>query len=88
MTRKKAPNLPLRLDNDSERMIAAIDWAEEAKLPVMRKTAYQLKIGPLNFYPDTGSFYEDGARAVQERGFAAFKIAVQRWLEGDVSHWR
>jgi hypothetical protein len=79
MSKKKHASIPLRQPGDSERMTAALDWAEAARLPIVRKTMAQLKIGPLNFYPDKGTFHSEGAPAGHEKGLRAFKIAVEDW---------
>ncbi len=81
LAKKKRASIPVRQRGDSERMTAAIDWIESARLPLIRKTMAQLKIGPLNFYPDKGTFHFEGAPAGREKGLRAFKIAVHAWQE-------
>jgi hypothetical protein len=81
MAKKKRASLPLRQPGDSDRMTAAIDWATSERLRVIRPTHKMLKIGPLNFYPDSGTFHREGNRAARECGLRAFKAEVARWQE-------
>jgi hypothetical protein len=65
---------PLRQPTDSAKMRQAIDWLEEQGYPVSRLTEWQLKIGPINFYPDKGTILYDGDRHPHhDRGLAALQ---------------
>jgi hypothetical protein len=76
---KKIP-LPLRRQTDPVHFLAVINWCQQRDLPIVRCSDYQLKSGPWNFYTK-GTFHHDGDRHRCGRGFAAFKIAVEAWLE-------
>ena len=70
--------MPQRLDRlrrptDSEQMRDAINWLEKQGHSVRRPTAWQLKVGPINFYPNTGTIICDGdCEPFPHRGLAAF----------------
>lgn len=81
MTWKRKSALPLRQPGDSERWIATIAWVEAARIKAIRPTMLQLKVGPMNFYPDKGTMHRDGEPTMPGRGLRAFKIAVDDWLE-------
>jgi hypothetical protein len=60
-------------------MRGAIDWCEAAGLPVRRCSPTQIRVDPLNFWPDTGSANINGSHALPERGLAAFQRLVAAW---------
>jgi hypothetical protein len=63
--------------DDSPAMQAALRWLTQAGLRFARPTRYQLKIGPLSFYPDKGTLYRDGDRqALPERGLPALQALL------------
>ena len=63
--------------DDSPAMQAALGWLTQAGLRFTRPTRYQLKIGPLSFYPDKGTLYRDGDRqALPERGLPALQALL------------
>jgi hypothetical protein len=79
MAKKKIP-LPLRRQTDPIYFLAVVNWCESMGLPIVRCSPYQLKIGPWSFYT-RGSFHRDGDTKRRGMGFAAFKVAVEIWLE-------
>jgi hypothetical protein len=81
MTRKKTL-LPLRRPTDPIHFTAVVNWCLAQSLPVVRCSDYQLKSGPWNYYTK-GTFHHDGDPKRRGMGFAAFKIAVEAWLEDE-----
>ena len=81
MTWKRKSTIPLRQPGDSERWTATTAWVEREKIPAIRPSKSQLKVGPLNFYPDKGSIHRDGEPTMRDRGLRAFKSAVWLWLD-------
>ena len=79
MSKKKA-QLPLRRTTDPLHFLAVINWCQQHGLPVVRCSDYQLKFGPWNFYTK-GTFHHDGDPQRRGFGFAAFKIAIEAWLD-------
>jgi hypothetical protein len=72
--------VPLRLSTDPLPFLAVIDWCEEVGLPVTRCSPYQIKVHCWNFYT-RGTFHMDGDARRRGVGVAAFKAAVESWLE-------
>lgn len=68
----KKPKLELRQKNDSQDMSEAIKTLSEKGYKIVRKTPYQLKIGPFNFWPDTGRIHIDGKSKMTKRGLEDF----------------
>jgi hypothetical protein len=62
---------PLRRAGDSLEMRAAVDQLQSQGVRFIRPTPFQLKIGDINFYPDTGTILLDGGKALEERGLPA-----------------
>jgi hypothetical protein len=58
---------PIR-DGDTPKMRAAIDTLQAHGANVTRCSPYHLKIGHINFYPDTGKINLDGHKAYKDRG--------------------
>lgn len=81
MAKKKIP-LPLRRQTDPIHFLAMINWCQARGLPVVRCSDYQVKSGPWNFYTK-GTFHHDGDPKRRGVGFAAFKVAVEAWLEDE-----
>jgi hypothetical protein len=69
-------------------MTAAIDWIIAERLPIRRCTIYQLRVGPLNFWPDRGTFNFDGSLRLPGVGLRAFKTAVAEWQASEESDYR
>jgi hypothetical protein len=72
---------PARRPTDSMAMREAIDWLCNAGIPFIRPTDWQLKIGPLNFYPDKGTIHRDGNRRPHPERWPA----PMRWSGFNVS---
>lgn len=83
MVRKKS--FPLRTETDSPAMSQAIDWLEARRYAVRRTSEIQLKIGPVNFYPDSGSINLDEQKRLNKFGLAGLK-AVLLEVEDTLKH--
>jgi len=71
---------PKRLSTDTAEMSATIDWLEK-ELPDdhwSRPFAPQIKVGSLNYYPDTGTLYYDNQKGLKRQALSAFQAAVKR----------
>ena len=64
---------PLRLSNDPIAMTQAIDWCVANSQHVRRTSVFQLKFGPMNFYPQTGTIYLDSGQTLNKKGFDVVK---------------
>ncbi|WP_210164283.1 hypothetical protein [Mesorhizobium sp. LSJC268A00] len=62
----------LHRPDDTMEMRLAIEHLAAKGHKLARKSAYQLKVGPYNFYPTTGRITKDGAPPIQERGIDKF----------------
>lgn len=68
------------LPPESAEMHATIKWLEEARYSFIRPSGNQLKVGRINFYPNTGTIYCDGdAGASPHRGLKAFQHMVKAY---------
>jgi hypothetical protein len=74
----KSRTAPLRQENDTLAMNAAIEALEARGVEFFRPHGLQLKIGSINFYPDTGTIMVDGGKKLQERGLEAFLLMVDQ----------
>jgi hypothetical protein len=67
-----------RTDNSYE-MNLAIDRLNAEHIRHEQTTDYQLKVGPYNFYPGTGTIFLDGASDRQpERGLENFLLLIRK----------
>ena len=87
MTKKKAIPLPLRQPGDGARMTAAINWLLSQGLPVKRCTVHQIRVGPLNFWPERGTFNIEASPRAAAKGLRAFKSAVADWRAREEEEW-
>lgn len=71
---KKA--MSLDQPGDDSAMKEAVAWCRTAKLPVRRTTAFQLKIGFVNFYPARGTIFVDRIGTLPESGLAVLKSVI------------
>ena len=78
MPKIRSRTAPLRRGGDSPEMRAAIDQLESQGVRFIRPTQFQLKIGDINFYPDTGTIQLDGCEASEERGLPALPQILAR----------
>lgn len=81
MVKQRSKTAPLRQEGDSPAMSVAIDWCIEQGLQPVRPTRYQLKVGTLNFYADSGTLQFDREKALKARGLEAFKRIVLQQRE-------
>lgn len=59
---------------DTPEMREAIAWCRANKIDVRRHTDFQLKCGPINFWPGKkGTVHVDEIGTLPERGFEVFK---------------
>lgn len=59
---------------NQQRMIDAKAWLEDRDIGFECPTAFQLKIGEINYYPGQGTIYLDGEEcALQDRGLSALE---------------
>jgi len=61
---------------DDGAMKETVAWCRTTKLPVRRTTAFQLKIGLINFYPARGTIFVDGIGTLPESGLAVLKSVI------------
>jgi hypothetical protein len=72
------PN-PRAYADDTDAMCEAITAFTEAGARFSRPSRYQLKVGDLSFYPDTGKIFRDGEREVwEQRGLDAFVSSLRK----------
>jgi hypothetical protein len=78
MAKVASRTAPVRREHDSDAMRETIDWLEANRVRPLRPTAYQVKVGFINFYPDKGTIQMDGdPRPHAVRGFEEFKRLVE-----------
>lgn len=77
MTKRKTPPLALRIPGDTVAFHNANDLLEEMGLRYKRTSMHQLKIGRINYFPNTGSIVIDGeSKARSKRGKGALKALL------------
>jgi hypothetical protein len=81
MAKKKVP-LPLRRQIDPVHFLAVINWCLQRSLPIVRCSDYQIKCDGWNYYTNS-SFHHDGDVGRRGKGFKAFTLAVEAWLEDE-----
>jgi hypothetical protein len=65
--------------NDTDEVREAIEILTSEGISFFRPTKYQLKIGELSFYPDTGRIFRDGeSTAWEQRGLNTLISHVQK----------
>jgi hypothetical protein len=68
--------------DDHPAMIEAIGLLTRARISFIRVSPVQLKIGPLNFYPASGTLYLDGASLrMEQRGLPGLRQIIERQLQ-------
>jgi hypothetical protein len=78
MNRPTKPN-PKTKPNDTDEMREAIYFLASDGVNFSRPTHYQLKIGDLSFYPDTGRIFRDGeCEAWEQRGLEVFIFHIRK----------
>jgi hypothetical protein len=68
----KKDNRPLFLDGDDVRTRKQIELLLERKYDVRRPTQFQIKVGPVNFFPTTGKVTTDPHLKHPQKGFDYF----------------
>ena len=73
---------PRRYPGDSIAMKAAIDWLETSVPEPMwyRPHPPQIKVGDINYYPNSGTLQVDGSKGLQRQPLSAFQAAVLQSL--------
>lgn len=70
--------LPKRMEDDSAAFDAANDLLEQMKISYWRPSPDHLKIGDINFYPNTGTITFDGvSKAWKEKGLDALVERIE-----------
>ncbi len=68
----------LILPTDSAEVRQQIEHLLAQGYKVRRPTAFQIKVGPFNYYPSKGKIYVDPAEKREERGFDAFLKLIEK----------
>jgi hypothetical protein len=78
--KKATIEAPLRTPDDSAEMSEAIDFAETLDAEIFRCSHYQLKIGPINFYPSTGVMFHDQKGSLKARTLDGLKSIIHDYI--------
>lgn len=73
MSRKKSRLFPARMPDDTTAFKNAVHFLEEMGVKFRRPSLDQLKIGFINYWPNTGTIQKDGERRRRERGKEALR---------------
>lgn len=77
MAKRQNPPLALRMPGDTVAFDNANDLLEEMGVRYKRTSLHQLKIGRINYFPNTGSIVIDGeSKARSRRGKGALKALL------------
>ncbi|WP_131819248.1 hypothetical protein [Sphingomonas jatrophae] len=68
----------LHWTGDDDRITEAINWLTRAGIPLARPSAIQLKIGPLSFYPKSGTLNFDNQARLPERGLVGLRTVLEQ----------
>jgi hypothetical protein len=71
-------------EGDPPEMTAAIEWLIKSRIPVCRASPFQLKIGPLSFYPGSGTINYDNCRREPVRGLGGLKTLLESALRREL----
>ncbi|TPG56352.1 hypothetical protein [Sphingomonas glacialis] len=71
---------PLISEGDSAVMRRVIGWCSAQGLDVRRTSPSQIKVGPLNCWPDKGAWNRDDDPKGKKGGIPAFMTAVEEWM--------
>lgn len=86
---KLKTSVQLFLAEDTPETKAIINWLRDSKIHFVRKTRHHIKIGPINFYPATGTIYfDDEPKARPERGLDALKELLTSTKKGGAATTR
>jgi hypothetical protein len=73
----------------TDKMKAAMERLDAEGVRYKQTTAFQLKVGPYNFYPDTGRIYADREpKSRAERGLEHFLTIVRKLRDGNPRTFR
>jgi hypothetical protein len=72
------PKLPLNLAGDGPEMREAIAALIDLGVRVQRTSKFQLKVGPINFWPNRGTITIDGKPPLKEKGLDEFLTKIPR----------
>lgn len=64
----KKPKRPLLTEADTPEMHKAVEALKDHGALIARPSEYQLKIGPLNYWPGTGKITMDSGSKITARG--------------------
>ena len=78
MSRRRR-SLELRQPGDTAEMRLAINWCLAQGYPVRRCSPSQLRVGPINFWPNSGTINFEASPAAPSEGLAAFSRMVTTW---------
>jgi hypothetical protein len=70
--------IPLDQLNDHPAMCEAVAWCRANNIPVRRSTQFQLKYGPINFWPEKGTIHVDELGTLSQKGLTVFKALLGR----------
>lgn len=59
-------------------MTQAIAWCQSKNIAIRRQTTFQLKIGPINFFPNKGTVHVDEIGTLTEHGLEVFQALLER----------
>jgi hypothetical protein len=66
-------------DRNSPEMNLALERLAAERIRHEQTSAFQIKVGPFNFYPDKGTIYRDGDREARpERGLENFLALIAK----------
>ncbi|MBL8577693.1 MAG: hypothetical protein JNK47_10735 [Mesorhizobium sp.] len=68
---RKPKGLSLQNGADTADMVSAIKALQQRGVAVWRPSIYQLKVGDLNYWPDTGRITRDAAPKIARQGLDA-----------------
>lgn len=71
---------PLTSEDDTIAMRRVIGWCAAQGADVRRTSPNQIKVGPLNCWPDAGAWNRDDDPKRKAGGVPAFMAAVEAWM--------
>jgi hypothetical protein len=81
VSKRTSPGGSLRRSNDTRSMTEALEWAEERGLNVTRRGEDHLKIGRVNYHPESGLIRLDYDRPSTQRGLKALAAYVDFYVK-------
>jgi len=80
VSRRRRKAIELRQPHDTAAIRVAIDWCLAKGYPVRRCSRCQIRVGPINFWPDSGTINFEASRAAKSEGLASFRRMVTAWF--------